>query len=113
MNAEQGRILKKKGKKNKLPKATKSPKTSGKGKGSVTSQPSKVPSAAPSTSAPTANPDPCLSTKQTECTNGEFECDECCGIPLFACCDALGDSETSATCDEWVTFFADNSCGAP
>jgi hypothetical protein len=101
VNAEQGRFLKKKSKKNKLPKATKSPKTSGKGKGSVTSQLSEVPSA-----APIANLDPCLSTKQTECTNGEIECGIYCFLPLFACCQ--GGSVTSATCDEAFTFFDDN-----
>ena len=88
--------------------ATESPKgaTSGKGKGSVTNQPSEAPSAAPSTSAPTANPDPCASTRQNACSNGGFECDECWGIPLFDCCNALGDSETSEISDGWSTFFA-------
>jgi hypothetical protein len=124
VNAEQqGRILKKKkGKKNKLPKASKLPKgasLSGKGKGSVTSQPSEeapseVLSAAPTagpTAGPTATPDVCGPAFQeaTEC-GGVYACPDSCPN-FFQCCEDIFWNSASASCDAWLTYINDGSNG--
>jgi hypothetical protein len=131
VNAEQGRFLKKKkGKKNKLPKATKSP-TSGKGKGGgITSQPSaapsevlsaapsevpsEVPSAAPST--PVTPPDLCQSVSNAMCDGANlstdptvFPCTNACYNNLEQCCIAHLPAMTPL-CWAAAAFFDNGGC---
>jgi hypothetical protein len=103
VSAEQERILKKKNKKNKLPKASKSPAGKGKGSAIITIQPSTEPSTVPSES-PTENPDPCFLALVTEC-GGAFTCGEDCFFGMSACCGPLGAPGISATCDAGAFFF--------
>lgn len=104
VNAEQDRSLKKKDKKNKHPKAPSKAPSAKQGKGSTiinTSQPS----AAPSTEAPTASPDPCQSTYDSACRDAFEWCSSAdCYTHMVSCCISL--PTLSPLCTKAEAFYS-------